>query len=227
MTRSEDDNVDRHVSQSLSSSLPASTSSPPPTTLPHSSLPPTTKTTNSNSISFRRAISRPPARTTNTVGMILTCLIGLALSGYATYVEIRVEKDDDYQAMCDISEKISCTKVFASRYGKGFGIIGWILGEESLLNTPNGELGIVFYIVIGILSLVEGSFSSKIQLFLAILSNCMSIYLAYLLYFVLDNLCVVCVGTYGVNLVLLLLTWQRLKSFVVTAAHFDVDVKLD
>ncbi|XP_055914678.1 vitamin K epoxide reductase complex subunit 1-like protein 1 [Eupeodes corollae] len=218
MTCSDDDNVDRHVSPSFSS---------------FSKPPPTTRRDNYSSISssFRlsfsiKAIS--PART-NTIGMILTCLIGLALAGYATYVEIQVEKDDEYQAMCDISEKISCTKVFASRYGKGFGIIGWILGEESLLNTPNGELGIVFYIAIGILSFIEGPLSSKIQLFLAILSNCMSIYLAYLLYFVLDSFCIVCVGTYVANLILLFLTWQRFKhsnAHMFIAAHVDA-AKLD
>lgn len=37
------------------------------------------------------------------------------------------------------------------RYGRGFGIIGEIFGENSVLNQPNSFGGIFFYAIIGIL----------------------------------------------------------------------------
>lgn len=98
--------------------------------------------------------------------------IGIILSIYAYYVETQSELDSNYEAMCDINEHISCTKVFSSkwdlhkilfkqkkkncyannsRYGKGFGIIGLIFGENSILNQPNGLTGIFFYLLLAIL----------------------------------------------------------------------------
>lgn len=46
---------------------------------------------------------------------ILSCLIGALLSYYAYTVEVKAEADHSYQAMCDISEHISCTKAFSSK----------------------------------------------------------------------------------------------------------------
>ena len=48
------------------------------------------------------------------------CFLGIALSCYALYVEIKKEQDDSYVAMCDFNEKMSCTKVFSSKYDKCF-----------------------------------------------------------------------------------------------------------
>lgn len=48
--------------------------------------------------------------------IVFTCFIGVALSCYAYYVELSVQSDKDYVAMCDIDEKISCTKVFHSEW---------------------------------------------------------------------------------------------------------------
>ena len=48
------------------------------------------------------------------------CFAGIALSSYAFYVETKKEHDDSYVAMCDISESMSCTKVFSSKYTKLF-----------------------------------------------------------------------------------------------------------
>lgn len=42
--------------------------------------------------------------------------IGVILSIYAYYVEIQSEKDSNYEALCDINEHISCTKVFSSKW---------------------------------------------------------------------------------------------------------------
>lgn len=48
------------------------------------------------------------------VGIITTCIVGFAGSYYAYYVELAKKEDDLYEAMCDISEHVSCTKAFSS-----------------------------------------------------------------------------------------------------------------
>ena len=47
-------------------------------------------------------------------GIVTSCVIGLALSYYAWVVEVAKERDDSYEAMCDLSEHFSCTKAFMS-----------------------------------------------------------------------------------------------------------------
>lgn len=47
-------------------------------------------------------------------GIHLMCFFGMGLSYYAYVVEMTKEHDDNYVAMCDISEHMSCSKVFMS-----------------------------------------------------------------------------------------------------------------
>ncbi len=44
------------------------------------------------------------------------------------------------------------------------------------------------------------------------MANLGSVYLGYILYFVLEDICVVCVSTYVVNFVLLMLTLLRISN---------------
>lgn len=48
------------------------------------------------------------------VGIITTCIVGFAVSYYAYSIEVAKENDNLYEAMCDISEHVSCTKAFFS-----------------------------------------------------------------------------------------------------------------
>lgn len=43
------------------------------------------------------------------------CFIGFSLSLYSLLIELNLENDPNYQAMCDISEHMSCTKAFGSQ----------------------------------------------------------------------------------------------------------------
>ncbi|XP_047124320.1 vitamin K epoxide reductase complex subunit 1-like protein 1 [Hydra vulgaris] len=79
---------------------------------------------------------------TNKVLRIAVSFLGVLISLYTLYVEIHALADKNYKAMCDINENVSCTKVFLSKHGKGFGLIGPILGENSALNLPNPVYGI-------------------------------------------------------------------------------------
>ncbi|CAD7012219.1 unnamed protein product [Ceratitis capitata] len=106
--------------------------------------------------------------------------------------------------MCDLSPKVSCTAVFTSSYGRGFGLTQYFTD----FNPPNGFLGIVFYAVLLLLTPPRHRLLAWLQLCLCFVSNLLSVYLAYLLYFVLDDLCVVCVSIYIVNFFCLRESWR-------------------
>ncbi|XP_065368723.1 vitamin K epoxide reductase complex subunit 1-like protein 1 [Calliphora vicina] len=138
------------------------------------------------------------------------CILGLILSVYATYVEIKLLVNKDYKALCDLAPKLSCTAVFNSPYGKSFGFLNMFFNEEtSKWNPPNGIFGIIYYLLLLLTTFLKRPDLVKYQILFCILSNLMSIYLAYLLY-ILENICVVCITIYVVNFLCL---WEMLKDF--------------
>ncbi|KAK2585943.1 hypothetical protein KPH14_010524 [Odynerus spinipes] len=141
-----------------------------------------------------------------TTGLILTCVVGTLLTYYAYIVETTKENEESYEAMCDINAYMSCTKVLTSGYGKGFGI----LPENSPLYFPNSLYGLGFYLLVAGLSILNTNAATFTIVLLSILSNICSVYLAYILY-ILRNICVVCVSTYIVNAVILILGIKKLQ----------------
>lgn len=57
--------------------------------------------------------------------------------------------------------------------------------------------------------------AARIQVFLAFISNALSVYLAYLLYFVLEDFCLVCVSTYVVNIAIIILSINRYEKIII------------
>ncbi|NP_001027838.1 vitamin K epoxide reductase complex subunit 1 [Takifugu rubripes] len=143
---------------------------------------------------------------------IFLCVFGLLLSVYALHVELSRERNPDYRAMCDLGESVSCSKVFSSRWGRGFGLVQYFVDKDSPLNQPNSVLGIIFYTLQMCLGL---SLSRKAALFLVFsswVSVAGSLYLASILAFVLGDFCMVCVSTYLVNFVLLFTNLKRRRA---------------
>jgi len=140
---------------------------------------------------------------------MILCAVGISLSIYAYHVETTKETDHDFQAMCDISETMSCSKVFTSKYGRGFGLVELIFGKNNILNQPNSVFGVIFYILQIVLGNTASILAATVQIGTAILANFGSVYLAYILYFILEDFCVVCVSTYVVNFLLLLVCFVR------------------
>ncbi|KAJ8399974.1 hypothetical protein AAFF_G00407040 [Aldrovandia affinis] len=137
------------------------------------------------------------------------CVFGLMLSVYALHVEVSRERDPEYRAMCDLAQSVSCSKVFTSRWGRGFGLVQLFLPKDSVLNQPNSVVGILFYM----LQLALGqSASSRAALFLVLsswVSIAGSLYLAGVLVLVLGDFCLVCISTYLVNFALLYTNLKR------------------
>ena len=113
-------------------------------------------------------------------------IIGLLLSLYSYYVEIRIKKNHHYKALCDITDTVSCSKVVNSKYSKIFD------------GFSNSLAGVLFYIVIFFLSFYNLSY----VLYLSALSIIASLYLGYVQYFKIKGICIVCSSVYIVNIIL-------------------------
>ena len=122
----------------------------------------------------------------------ITAFIGLLLSVYTLYVEKKTEKSASYKAACDISDKISCTKAFKSKYSRFAGL-------------SNALYGLFLYLFILILTFYN---NEKIIFFISTFAVLGSIYLAYISYFKLKNLCLVCTSIYLVNFLLLVFSYK-------------------
>lgn len=112
--------------------------------------------------------------------------IGLLTSLYSLYAFYRSVNDKDYHALCDINDKISCSKTFRGKYG-------------SFLGLPNGIWGVVLYSFI--LYALYSSFIGWVLL-LSIWSVIFSARLAYILATQVKLYCIDCIVIYTVNILL-------------------------
>ncbi|XP_062368401.1 vitamin K epoxide reductase complex subunit 1 [Cinclus cinclus] len=142
------------------------------------------------------------------------CVAGAALSLYALHVEHEAARDPSYRAACDLAPSVSCTRVFSSRWGRGLGLVEPVLGKDSAVNVPNGAIGLLFYLLQGLLGVSRSGVASAALLATSAASALASLWLAAVLIFGLGDLCLVCLSTYGLNLALLglnLRRWRRPK----------------
>src|SRR5436853_4979042 len=113
-------------------------------------------------------------------------LLGLIASSGATWVHYNLIKNPDYASFCDINATISCKQAYLSRYGSVGGV-------------PVALGGVIFFV--WVLLMLWGSRSkSKIEdsapayIFAAsTLGLAVVLYLAYASFFVLKEVCPLCV----------------------------------
>ncbi|MDO8509112.1 MAG: vitamin K epoxide reductase family protein [Nanoarchaeota archaeon] len=118
-------------------------------------------------------------------------ILGALFSVYAFKVELKSSRHENYKAVCDIHEKMSCTKAFTSPYGSIFGI-------------SNSLMGLYFYSLIFVLSFFS---QFKAIFYLSILAVIVSIYLAYILFIKMKNFCIVCASIDIINVILLIVSY--------------------
>ncbi len=129
--------------------------------------------------------------------------IGILLSGYAWYVELKVAEAHrlgvEYKAYCDIG-MFSCTKVFSSEYGSVSQFVG-------LPKVSNAIIGALFY-------MVELLLEPYTPLLMVTASAGMlaSIALFTLLTVVMKDFCVVCFSIYIVNIITFVTAYRRWKK---------------
>lgn len=124
--------------------------------------------------------------------IMIIASLGLILCLYSYTVEQKLKQDQQYKPLCDLSDRISCSKPIQSQYGSLFGI-------------PNSLIGIFFYL--GILTLALLNMKTAIVA-AAIAACCASAIFAFILAFKVQAFCLICVSIYAVNALLL---WASLR----------------
>jgi hypothetical protein len=142
-------------------------------------------------------------------------LLGIILSLYALHVEnvqhAREEAEDmgeellgEYRSLCDIEALgASCSATFALPEGRMLSYFG-LVKEGSPLDVPNALLGVLFYSYVLFSDNVGAALRPPggLTLFAASLAMSSSVFLAYKL-MVLRKLCLLCLTTHVINLVLI------------------------
>jgi uncharacterized membrane protein/protein-disulfide isomerase len=124
--------------------------------------------------------------------LALTCaLVGLGASAAAAYTHYHLLYDPTYRSFCDVSETVSCTQVYASRFSTVRGI-------------PVALFGALAFVAAALLS-VSGLVARQTvresvpgYLFvLSTLSMAVVLYLGYASFVLLKAVCVLCLTTYA------------------------------
>lgn len=126
--------------------------------------------------------------------IISVAIVGFCISFYTYLLEKKVKENPTFKPVCDLSDRISCTKPMFSPYA-------------NLFYFSNAFVGMMFYVFVAILAL----FHAHTLLFVATLGGCLvSLVFAYLLYFKIKTLCLLCTSMYIINILLLVLSYKSL-----------------
>src|SRR5262245_48881173 len=121
--------------------------------------------------------------------LVAFSLLGLGASAAATYVHYNLIQNPDYSSFCDVNATVSCKAAYLSRYG-------------SVAGVPVAVGGVLFFTWV-LLMLWGGRGKSVIKdsapayVFAgSTLALAVVLYLAYASFFVLHEVCPLCVATY-------------------------------
>ena len=118
------------------------------------------------------------------ISIVILSVIGFAISLYAYLLEQKVRADSSYKAVCDLSDTFSCTKPILSEYGE-------------LIGFSNSLVGMAFYILIAVLAFFD---RTTLLFYLSGTSLLASAFLAYILYFKIKSVCLICNSIYIINI---------------------------
>lgn len=138
--------------------------------------------------------------------LLALCLVGFLLSAYAYSVELNWKRammlGIEHKAYCDVGP-FSCTRVFSSVYGSLTQFVG-------LPPISNALLGMSYYLVEMLLC-----WHPTLIFSLSVLSLVVTTGFAYVLFAVLQDICVVCISTYMVNVLTVVVSyrwWKRTRQ---------------
>ncbi|MBN2525226.1 MAG: thioredoxin domain-containing protein [Deltaproteobacteria bacterium] len=139
--------------------------------------------------------------------VLLFCLLGIFVSVKLTQIHVSVHTDPEYHSICAVSEGVNCETVAFSPYSVFWGL-------------PVSVWGIVGYIVMGFFAAwalhskrLHSTFGMGILFLLATFSVAASAALAYISHTRIDSLCLFCMASYAINLLLLATTlvgWRKI-----------------
>jgi vitamin-K-epoxide reductase (warfarin-sensitive) len=128
--------------------------------------------------------------------ILIVAAIGLCISIYTYRVERKIKTDITYKPMCDLSDRISCTKPMLSQYA-------------NIFYFSNAFLSISYYIFIMLLAYLN---AIKLLFVVALAASIFSVYLGYLLYFKIKSFCILCTSMYVINFLILILAMSTLYA---------------
>ncbi|XP_072799088.1 vitamin K epoxide reductase complex subunit 1 isoform X3 [Vicugna pacos] len=97
------------------------------------------------------------------------------------------------------------------KWGQGFGLVEHVLGKDSILNQSNSIFGCIFYTIQLLLGCLQGRWASILLVLSSLVSLAGSVYLAWILFFVLYDFCIVCITTYAINVGLMMLSFREVQ----------------
>ena len=121
------------------------------------------------------------------IWIILLSLIGIGISLYINYKRTRNAK-----LFCFFGED-HCTEVVMGKYGWTFRVV------------PNEVVGIGYYILVILLTTISLPFSQPVLVAGSFIAFIFSIYVTYIQFFTLKNVCEWCLVANGINVILFLL----------------------
>lgn len=122
--------------------------------------------------------------------IFVLAIIGFCISLYTYIVEEKIKREPDFKPVCDLSDRISCSAPMKSKYA-------------NLFYFSNAFVGMGYYLIIAIFAF----FNLGTLLAIATVCGCLiSAVLAYLLYFKIKALCILCTSLYIINIALLILS---------------------
>ncbi len=123
--------------------------------------------------------------------IIMLAVLGLLISIYGITVERKLEQDMNYKAACDISDSISCTRPMLSQYNKMLGI-------------SNSLAAALYYVTVLIAAILNISLLLMIVVTTGLVTT---LIFAYILYFKIKSICLICTSLYFINIILAILCY--------------------
>src|SRR5262249_29081545 len=122
---------------------------------------------------------------------LVCAVVGLGASAAAAYTHYHLLNDPNYRSFCDVSERISCTQVYMSRF-------------STVRGVPVAIFGALWFVVATLLSITGMSARETVResvpgyLFVgSTLSLAVVLYLGYASFMILGAYCILCLTTYA------------------------------
>lgn len=128
------------------------------------------------------------------LSLMVLAALGFCVALYTYFVEKKFKENAQYKPVCDINDWVSCSRPLQSTYA-------------NIFYFSNAIAGMFFYgalVVLAALSAVKVIFIASLVAVIA------SVALAYLLFFKIRALCMLCTSLYIINILLLVLSFRAL-----------------
>jgi uncharacterized membrane protein/protein-disulfide isomerase len=127
--------------------------------------------------------------------ILAVAVAGLGVAGASTWVHYRLLTDPTYISPCDVGAAFNCTQVYLSRYG-------------SVAGVPVAVTGLAWFGLVALIAAfaradARPSVAAAYLTTLGTVGLAVSLYLAYVSWFVLETGCLLCMATYACVLAIL------------------------